>query len=135
MVSYRLIDELPDAKSKRPPWSPLGLFFLTWLWLPVGVPFWIFNWARLGQPEKRLATLGLGLSAFAVPFGLLAARVPLEATRFLATLAMMAFASFELWHQRPLYDAHLRRGAAKAAVWPLWVAALASAAGQWALGR
>ena len=128
MASYRLSDESPDAKRVRPPWSPLGLFFLTWLFLPASVPFWFLNWTRLGHGQKRILCLVAALGAFALPFLLAPLPIDRQTTRLLLTLAKFAFAYFQLYAQRPLYEAHLARGGAKAPAWILWATAIAVAA-------
>lgn len=126
MASYRLLDELPDTRKRKPPWSPLGLFFLTWVYLPLAVPFWVINWARLGHGERRLVCVLAAILAFALP---IAVAVGFELNRDTArlggTVAKFAFAYFQLFGQRPLYDAHLNRGGEKAPAWQIWLAVLA----------
>jgi len=59
---------------------------------------------------------------------LLGRGMELETARGANTIAKFAFAYFQLFGQRPLYNAHLHRGGQKAATWPLWVAAALAAA-------
>ncbi|RYG65676.1 hypothetical protein EON80_16920 [bacterium] len=124
MASYRLIDEMPGTRQRKAPFSPLGLYFLTWLALPVAVPFWIINWGRLGHPEKRLIAALAGVAAFGLPILLYTMPSVSPSTyRFCKTLAMFAFSYFQLYGQRPLYELQLARGGKKAPAWPLWLAA------------
>jgi hypothetical protein len=135
LASYRLIDEMPGAKKRRPPYSPLGIFLLTWLYLPLSAPFWIINWGRLGHPEKRLLTGVMAVAVFALPFVWLGfyrtADVGTISTAY--TLGQFAFAYFQLYGQRPLYQRHILTSGEKAAAWPLWVTAVVAVAIQIAL--
>jgi hypothetical protein len=135
LASYRLIDEMPGVKKRRPPYSPLGIFLITWLYLPLSAPFWIINWARLGYPEKRLLTGVMALAVFALPFVWLwldrSANVGTVSTVY--TMAQFAFAYLQLFGQRPLYQRHILTGGNKAGAWPLWVAAVVAVAIQVAL--
>lgn len=134
MASYRLLDELPDTRKRKPPWSPLGLFFLTWAYFPIAVPFWIINWARLGHSERRLVCILAAIATFAVPLiAAIAFELNRDTARLLRTVAKFAFAYFQLFGQRPLYDALLNRGGEKAPAWQLWLAALAGVLIQLAL--
>ena len=127
MASYRLIDELPDARKSRPPYSPLGLFFLTVFFFPFTAPFWVLNWGRLGRPEKRLITAIGSVIAFGVPILLvLAMGANKETAKIFTTLSKFAYAYILLYGQRPLYEAHVNRGGKASSSWPLWIAGLVS---------
>jgi hypothetical protein len=76
MSQYTILDEAPvKDRERQPPWNPGALFFIMWglyvvvsLLAPlVGVCFAI-NWARLGQPQKRLPFLAASAAAFLLPF-------------------------------------------------------------------
>lgn len=127
MAPYRLIDELPGAKARRAPFSPLGLFFLTWFYWPVSVPFWFINWGRLGHPKPRGWTILGALLPFGLAIMLVANHVSIETVRTVGGVSKFGYAYALLFAQRPLHDAHLGRGGAKAAAWPLWIAALVGA--------
>lgn len=122
MASYRLIDELPDARKSRPPYSPLGLFFLTMFFFPFTAPFWVLNWGRLRRPEKRLITAIGSLIAFIVPILVLSAiGANRETSRIVGSLCKFLYAYILLYGQRPLYEAHVNRGGKASSSWPLWI--------------
>jgi hypothetical protein len=127
MASYRLIDEVPDARQSRPPYSPLGLFFLTMFFFPFTAPLWVVNWGRLRRPEKRLITAIASVIAFVIPIALLTALgANRETSRIVGTLCKFIYAYTLLYGQRPLYEAHVNRGGKSASSWPLWITGLIS---------
>jgi hypothetical protein len=136
--NYRIIDEGFSPARKAPPWNPGALFALMIVagifaqpFAPLFGLFFAFNWARLGQPEKRLPTLLVALLLFALPF-LLAAFEPQskENMRTIIMLGRLAFAFYFEMQQRPFFAQHLARGGQGAPVMPLWALA-AALSGVW----
>lgn len=134
---YRIIDEVSTAHSARkPPWNPLALFFMTVLFAPVGAPLFALNWARLGQPEKRVLWLLVAIAVAILPiiagFGLAFLGVRVESlpvdrqtARILVRAPVFVFAYLALNGQRPLFENEMARGARKSNSWPYWLLCLA----------
>jgi hypothetical protein len=122
---YQIIDE-GVTRPDTPPWNPVSLFFLTGLVGAVGAVPFVFNWGRLGQPERRWRTVGLAVLAGVAP---IAAAVlfsamghPLDRStgRFLVRLASIVLAYYLLQQQQPLFQNHLLRGGRKGNTLFIW---------------
>lgn len=130
--AYRIFDEMEHtgAAKGRPPWPPLGLFFLTVLFAPLGAMLFGINWGRLGFPEKRLAVFAAGVLALVLPIAIVAGALvmnfslDLTTWRPVASFLALVIAYWQLLAQKPSYDAHLFGGGERASTLGLWLCAV-----------
>ena len=129
---YQLLDEMNSASlsGQKKPWSPTGIFLLTILFAPIGALLFGLNWARLNRPERRMPVFAAGIFALAFPF-IIALGTPSlgivldrNVARPVVTLVSVAIAYWQLFEQRPVFDAYIRRGGQAASTLVLWLCAL-----------
>lgn len=126
---YRLLDEMEDrdVSRRRLPWSPLWIFVLTIFIAPAGALFSGINWARLNRPERRGPAFAAALIALVIPFSAAAGAQWFNVTldraywRPAMTLLSFAIAYWQLFEQRPVFDAYLARGGQAASNRTLWL--------------
>ncbi len=128
---YRIADEIESSsRHTKSPWSPTGLFFLTVLFAPVGGLLYGLNWARLGFAEKRALVFAASVIplflSFIVPLAAPALGLSFDRATWRPVMSFLgiAIAYWQLFSQRPYFEAHVARGGERANGWWLWLVAL-----------
>lgn len=129
---YQLLDEINSAplSSQKRPWSPTGIFFITVLFAPMGALLFGLNWARFNRPERRASVFAAGIFALVFPFIIalgaqsLAIALSRDVARLAVALISIAIAYWQLFDQRPVFDAYIRRGGQAGSTRALWLCAL-----------
>lgn len=122
---YRIIDE-GAARSGKPPWNPVSLFFLAGLFWPIGALPLVFNWGRLAQAEKRWTTAGVLLLAWLGPMLLLRAlnwtdlSLDDSLSKLVRQLAKWIALYYVFGQQQPVFRLHLLNRGRKANSLILW---------------
>lgn len=132
---YQIIDEVSSEKSKRAPWNPRALFFLTWVMYillsitaPLGLAFSAWNWARLGEPKQRLVWLPVSVLTFFllifIDYCIRQALIERDVGRIIAGVTIFGLAYMFLIQQRPIFERRVANGGTAANSLPLWIAGL-----------